>query len=65
MTPEKITMNLKCQTTPLPCHEDASFIRAKAKYASMCSTSLIAIGLKGLAALGEALKNNRNHGELL
>ena len=31
-------------------------MRAKAKKASMCSVSLIAIELKGLAAPGEALK---------
>ena len=33
-------------------------MRAEAKKAPMCSVSLIAIELKGLAALGEALKNN-------
>ena len=32
-------------------------MRAKAKKAPMCSVSLIAIELKGLAAPGEALKN--------
>ena len=32
-------------------------MRAKAKKTPMCSVSLIAIELKGLAALGEALKN--------
>ena len=31
-------------------------MRAKAKKSPMCSVSLIAIELKGLAALGEALK---------
>ena len=31
--------------------------RTKAKKAPMCSVSLIAIELKGMAALGEALKN--------
>ena len=31
-------------------------MRAKAKKTPMCSVSLIAIDLKGLAALGEALK---------
>ena len=34
-------------------------MRAKAKKAPMCSVSLIAIELKGLAAPGEALKNNK------
>ena len=33
-------------------------MRAKAKKTPMCSVSLIAIELKGLAAPGEALKNN-------
>ena len=32
-------------------------MRAKAKKAPMCSVSLIAIKLKGVAAPGEALKN--------
>ena len=32
-------------------------MRAKAKKTPMCSVSLIAIELKGLAAPGEALKN--------
>ena len=32
-------------------------MRAKAKKAPMCSVSLLAIELKGLAAPGEALKN--------
>ena len=33
-------------------------MRAKAEKTPMCSVSLIAIELKGLAAPGEALKNN-------
>ena len=33
-------------------------MRAKAKKTPMCSVSPIAIELKGLAAPGEALKNN-------
>ena len=43
--------------TPLPSHKVPRITRAKAKKAPMCSVSLIAIELKGLAAPGEALKN--------
>ena len=43
----------------LPTHKVPKIMRTKAKKAPMCSVSLIAKGLKGLAALGEALKNNR------
>ena len=43
--------------TPLPSHKVPRIMRAKAKKAPMCSVSLIAIELKGLAAPGEALKN--------
>ena len=41
-----------------PSHKVSRTIRTKAKKAPMCSVSLIAIELKGLAAPGEALKNN-------
>ena len=42
--------------TPLPSHKVPEIMRTKAKKAPMCSVSLIAIELKGLAAPGEALK---------
>ena len=45
--------------TPLPSHNVPKIMRTKAKKAPMCSVSLIAIKLKGLAAPGEALKNTR------
>ena len=38
-------------------HKVPRIMGAKAKKAPMCSVSLIAIELKGLAAPGEALKN--------
>ena len=44
--------------TTLPCHKVPGIMRAKAEKAPMCSISLIAIELKGLAAPHEALKNN-------
>ena len=44
--------------TPTPRHKVPRIMRAKAKKTAMCSVSLIAIELKGLAAPGEALKNN-------
>ena len=43
--------------TPLPSHKVPKIMRTKAKKAPMCSVSLIAVELKGLAAPGEALKN--------
>ena len=45
-------------TKPLPSHKVTSIVRANVKKAPMCSVNLIAIELKGLAAPGEALKNN-------
>ena len=42
--------------TPLPSHKVPKIMRTKTKKAPMCSVSLIAIELKGLAAPGEALK---------
>ena len=42
---------------PNPRHKVPRIIRATAKIASMCSSSLIAIEIEGLAASGEALKN--------
>ena len=36
-------------------------MRAKAKKTPMCSANLISIELKGLAAPGDALKNQRKH----
>ena len=48
------TMSTK--TSP-PSHKVPRIMRAKAKKTPMCSVSLIAIELKGLAAPGEALKN--------
>ena len=46
--------------TPPPSHKIPRIIRTKAKETPVCSVSLIAIELKGLAAPGEALKNNVN-----
>ena len=45
--------------TPPPSHKVPRIMRAKSKKTPMCSVSLIAIELKGLAAPGEALKNIR------
>ena len=45
----------KCKI-PLSSHKVLRMVRAKAKKTPMCSVSLIAIKLKGLAAPGEALK---------
>ena len=50
----KPTMSNK---TFLPSHEVPRIMGTKAKKTPMCSVSLIAIELKGLAAPGEALKN--------
>ena len=58
MTPEKATTSLKCQQMPFPSHKVPRIMGAKAKRAPVCSENLIAIKLKGLAAPGEALKNN-------
>ena len=44
--------------TPRPSHKVPKIMRTKAKKAPMCSVSLIAIELKGLAAPGKAQKNN-------
>ena len=49
----------KCKI-PLSSHKVLRIMRAKAKKTPMCSASLIAIKLKGLAAPGEALKNMKN-----
>ena len=38
----------------------SKIVRAKAKKTALCPASLIAIELKGLAAPGEALKNNQS-----
>ena len=43
--------------TPPPSHKVPRIMRAKAKKTPMCSASLTAIKLKGLAAPGEALKS--------
>ena len=43
-------------TNPLSSHKVPRIMRAKAKKTPMCSVSLIAIELKGLAAPAEALK---------
>ena len=48
-------------TNPLSSHKVPRIMRAKAKKTPMCSASLIAIKLKGLAAPGEALKNKCRH----
>ena len=47
----------KVNKTSFPSHKVPRIMRAKAKKAPMCSVSLLAIELKGLAAPGEALKN--------
>ena len=47
-------------TKNTPSHKVPRIMRAKAKKTPMCSVSLIAIELKGLAAPGEALKNIQN-----
>ena len=44
-------------TTLSPSHKVLRIIRAKAEKTPMCSVSLVAMELKGLAAPGEALKN--------
>ena len=46
----------KVNKTSFPSHKVPRIMRAKAKKAPMCSVSLIAIELKGLAAPGKALE---------
>ena len=46
---------------PPQSHKVARIMRTKAKKTPMCSVSLIATELKGLAAPDEALKNNVKH----
>ena len=57
MTLKKGYHELTMSKKPHLSHKVPRIMRAKAKKAPMCSVSLIAIELKGLAAPGEALKN--------
>ena len=56
MTPENVPHAYNVSKAPLSSHKVPRIMRAKAKKTPMCSASLIAIKLKGLAAPGEALK---------
>ena len=56
MTPERLPQTYDVKQKTLPSHKVLRIIKAKAKNARMCSESLIAIELKGLAAPGEALR---------
>ena len=60
MRQNRLPRDYNVNKTPTPSHKVPRIMRAKAKKTPMCSVSLIAIELKGLAAPGEALKININ-----